>query len=317
MRAATRWVRSAIAGAGGVLVLVALTSCYGLRPAVTPMRTLELAKAEGNGCLLVLLPGRGDGAEDFLRNDFAKIAAANGIVADVVAVDAHMGYYRERSLAERLHEDVIVPARSRGQRVWLAGISLGGLGSLLYMAQYPGEVEGAVLLSPYLGEGAVIDEIEAAGRLAAWSGAALDLENDRPPAGDELWRRLWTFLRQTLAEPGDPPLYLAFGRQDRLLRTDRLLARELPPDHVVVREGGHDWGAWTPLWRDLTARGIPAARDPSETHGKEVWQAQPLKESRRCVSPLLRILALASILPKLIKNQARGVYGSADLEDPG
>jgi pimeloyl-ACP methyl ester carboxylesterase len=248
-------------GAAVVAVAVLATGgCYGLRPAVAPMPTLRLAEGNhGGDCLVVLLPGRGDGAEDFLRNDFALVAAHNGVAADVVAAEAHMGYFREHSFADRLHEDVVAPARARGQRVWLAGISLGGLGSLLYMAQYPGEIEGAVLLSPFLGDGAVLDEIEAAGRLADWPGAPLELDDDRPPEGQEVWRRLWTSLRQTTGgDAGPPPLWLAYGTGDRLARSNRLLARELPPARVLTTAGGHDWPTWTRLWNLLTERGIPA-----------------------------------------------------------
>ena len=236
---------------------VLLTGCYGLRPAVAPMPTLPLAQGQqGADCLVVLLPGRGDGAEDFLLNDFARIAADGGVAADVVAAEAHMGYYRARSLADRLHRDVVAPARARGQRVWLAGISLGGLGSLLYLAQYPGEIEGVVVLSPFLGDGVVLDEIEAAGRLAAWEGAARDLDEGREPEGQEVWRRLWTHLRQVTGG-GATPLYLAYGTGDRLARSNRLLDRELPAGHVFTAEGGHDWQTWTTLWRQVTGSGIP------------------------------------------------------------
>jgi len=247
--------------AGLLLLLAGLSACYGLRPAVVPLHTLPLAES-GSDCLVVLLPGRGDAAEDFRRADFAAIAAAHGVAADVVAVDAHMGYYRERTVTERLHDDVVAPALARGQRVWLVGISLGGLGALLYTADHPGEVEGVVLLSPFLGKGAVLDEVEAAGRLADWTGASDPVPGERPQ-GDELWRRLWTLVRRlTGDDPAAPDLVLAYGRDDRLARSLGLLARELPPDHVLRTAGGHDWATWTGLWQQLTARGIPACAPP-------------------------------------------------------
>lgn len=244
----------------GLLVALAAGGCFALRPATAPLDTLTLAENVSADCLVVLLPGRGDSPQRYLENDFAAIAAGHGIDAEILAVDAHLGYYRNQSVADRLRDDVVRPARERGQRVWLSGISLGGLGSLLYMARNPGEIEGAVLLSPFLGKGRVLDEIEAAGSLAAWTPPEIDPATAAPPQGDEVWERLWAFLRQSLANPDAPPIYLAYGTNDRLSRSHQLLARELPADRVFEIEGGHDWGTWVPLWEELTKAGVPGCR---------------------------------------------------------
>ena len=34
-------------------------------------------------------------------------------LSDLLAADAHFAYYRKRTLIERLHEDVVVPAKSK------------------------------------------------------------------------------------------------------------------------------------------------------------------------------------------------------------
>jgi len=237
---------------------VFLSGCFGLRPTSVPVESLTLAESPSADCLLVLMPGRGDRPQRYAENDFARIALANGAEADVVALDTHLGYYRDKSVADRLDEDVVAPALERGQKVWLGGISLGGLGSLLYLARKRGEVEGVILLSPYLGEGKVLDEIEAAGSLAAWEPPQLDPAPDKPPEGQEVWQRLWIFLQQSLENPDSPPIYLAYGDDDRLARAHRLLARELPEAQVVVLEGGgHDWETWVPLWEELMAGTVP------------------------------------------------------------
>lgn len=231
-------------------------ACYGLRPTPEPMPSLQIAAGtRGDECLVLLLPGRGDGPADYQAAGFASLAATGGVAADLVAVDAHMGYYRDRSVVARLRQDFVAPALAEGRRVWLVGISLGGLGSLLYAAEHPEDVEGVVLLSPFLGTGEVLDEVEAAGELAAWEAG--------DGAARGLWFRLWERLqglaaRQGRPGSGAPLLYLAYGADDRLARGHRLLARELPPRQVFRVEGGHDWRTWKELWRRLTAAGVPA-----------------------------------------------------------
>jgi pimeloyl-ACP methyl ester carboxylesterase len=47
----------------------------------------------------------------------------------------------------------VLPARSAGYReIWIAGISMGGLGALSYAVKYPGHLDRVLLLAPYLGE---------------------------------------------------------------------------------------------------------------------------------------------------------------------
>ena len=54
---------------------------------------------------------------------------------------------------------MIAPARARGYAgVWLAGASMGGMGTLLYERSRPGELDGLVLLAPYLGDRGLLEE---------------------------------------------------------------------------------------------------------------------------------------------------------------
>jgi pimeloyl-ACP methyl ester carboxylesterase len=166
----------------------------------------------------------------------------------MVAVDAHLGYYYKRTIVDRLRQDVIAPARKRYDRIWLAGISLGGTGSLLYAAEHPEDVDGLVLLAPFLGEDKVIAEVEAAGGLQGW-------KTPEPLAADDFQRRLWFWLQGATRPPARIPIYLGWGRDDSFARANGLLARELPPDHVFTASGGHDWKAWTALWTDFVHTG--------------------------------------------------------------
>jgi len=201
-------------------------------------------------CLVVFLPGRGDEPEDFGRNRFPDVLRRAGSRCAMVGVDSHLGYFVEHSIVTRLHEDVIAPARTRGQDVWLVGISLGGLGALAYTREHPVAVKGLVLLSPYLGEDDVIREVQAAGGLAAWTPQGSPDETD--------FRSLWMFLKRVGArEPGLPPVWLGYGTREPFAVPDGLLAAVLPPDRVVTARGHHTWRTWRSLWEKVVNRRGP------------------------------------------------------------
>ena len=171
---------------------------------------------------------------------------------ELIAADAHLGYYLEggyRTLPLRLYQDVVLPAMARGrQKIWLVGTSLGAMGSLAYAKRYPETVAGVVLLGPYLGEEPILDEIERAGGLAAWS--------PTQSAGYEYEVHTWQWLKlvANAANPRRLEIYLAYGQRDRYAKVSHLLAAVLPSDHVLTdKEGEHDWSAWLALWRRLLA----------------------------------------------------------------
>lgn len=103
----------------GFLVALALvtTGCSFFRAPVIPLRTITLGSGDGGTCLAVLLPGRWDKPESLLKAGFAEAVEKRGSRLDLVAVDTHLGHYRDRSVVERLHLDVVAPARAAGQPV--------------------------------------------------------------------------------------------------------------------------------------------------------------------------------------------------------
>jgi pimeloyl-ACP methyl ester carboxylesterase len=193
------------------------------------------ATAAQSRTLLVLLPGRGDLGEDYTRHGFVARALAEPGV-DVVTVDAHFGYYADRTLRERLHEDVLAPARGRYEQIWLLGISMGGIGALLTAEKYPDDVDGIILIAPYLGRRRTIKAVMHAGGLANW----------QPPAKLAWDERLWAWMKST-----DTPIYLAYGTEDFGARAHAVLAAALPKDHVLTSPGEHAWTTWTPLFDRL------------------------------------------------------------------
>jgi len=240
----------------GVLLLTAALTASACVPALrstpSPIPTVRHhAGGDASDCLVVLLPGRGGGMHDFRKAGFLDAATEARVPADLLAVDAHFGYYRKRSLITRLQEDVVEPARAGGtDRLWLVGVSMGGMSSLLYSRARPADVAGMVLFSPYLGEGEVIDEIRRAGGLRAWTPPdAVELETD-------FERALWQWLKWNDASDHGIPIYLGYAAQEEFASANELLADVLPSERLVVRDGGHTWTTWTPIWKRFVESGI-------------------------------------------------------------
>jgi pimeloyl-ACP methyl ester carboxylesterase len=226
------------------VTLAFMSGCALIYPTAVPMRTHAYPAPATVGperALLVLLPGRGDDADVFAQNGFIDDVRASGAPVDIVTVDAHLGYYLRSTVTERVWTDVIAPARARGyQHIWMAGVSMGGLGSLALAQDHPRAIEGLVLIAPYLGTDQVIAGIAKQGSAARWS--ATD-PTDR-------YQQLWTWLKKAADPSADlPQIALAFGSSDRLSAAHRLLAGLLRPEQVTEIPGDHNWTTWKKLWR--------------------------------------------------------------------
>jgi pimeloyl-ACP methyl ester carboxylesterase len=196
-------------------------------------------------CLIVLLPGIGDEADDFRKKGFLDIIRNTGLSADVISTNATFGYYLRGMMPERMFEDVIAPAkRARSyEQTWLVGVSMGGLGALLSAQHHGGELSGLIAIAPYLGRDKVLDAIRDAGGLDAWVPPP-----KATPTMDNYDAQLWRFLKAALSgQEASPPIYVGWGKEDRLREADALLAAKLPKEHVFTTEGGHDWGPWRTL----------------------------------------------------------------------
>lgn len=202
--------------------------------------------------LLVLLPGAHMTPAEMQAEGLFDAVRQRRLAVDVVAAGAKLDHIYDGSLLQRLRDELIAPYRARGyQRVWLAGISLGGFAAMAYALHHPGEVEGVITLAPYLGRRALLQEIEAAGGPSHWR----DTQVPRP---DDMDQRLWRWLARRPAEA--PPLFMGYGTEDRFAAGHRLLAQTLPAAHVRSTPGGHDWAPWRRLWAEwLDAGLLPAA----------------------------------------------------------
>ncbi len=190
---------------------------------------------------MVWLPGAYHAAQDFLTAGFAEAVRARQLDLDLIFVDMELAHVGDRGVLARLRSDIVLPALAAGIKLWMGGISLGGLIALDYAASYPTELAGLCLLAPYLGNRILAAEIVQARGLAAWQPGEL-AETDEE-------RRIWRYIKSRRA--GARPLYLGYGAGDRFSAAHELLADTLPANAVNVIAGGHDWATWFKLWENF------------------------------------------------------------------
>jgi pimeloyl-ACP methyl ester carboxylesterase len=225
-----------LAVTAGVLLV---SGCVYTQPVELPMGGEYFHYRDSNTTLVLLLHGLGGSAANFSRNGTVEQILDCNPRVNVYGADSHFGYYRERIISARLREDVIQPALDAGvTRVWLLGVSLGGLGSLAYRLDYPEEVAGIVLMAPYLGEW---DELEA--YIADPASSNSDFV--------EIWRGLESMATQ------ERLVTLAYGEGDSMYRQHRWAASLLAAEQVVSMPGNHRWSVWRQLWpRALQRSGL-------------------------------------------------------------
>lgn len=226
-----------------------------------PMPVIELPAAGPSRTLVVMLPGAGSAARDFVTEGFVPLLQARGHPVHVALPEAGLGYYVWETVLQRLHEDVLQPAFGRGWQVWLVGISLGGFGALACAMRFGAQLQGVLAMAPWLGARALQRDIVAAGGPLFWRAQQASLA----AAASELDRELWLWLAAGGAVGARPPIYLSYGRDDRLAGSIGALATLLPPTQVQAVAGDHDWPTWRLLWQQWLARGLlhtePGATD--------------------------------------------------------
>lgn len=212
--------------------------------AAIPIPVLEYGRmdASENKHLLVLLRGLGGSSEDFHEHGLIQEIRTRRLPFDISVPDAHFGYYRSRTLEQRLKMDVIQPARRKGYRqIWLAGFSMGGLGSLFYLKRYQNDVDGVILVSPFMGWDPILDEIEASGGIHHWT----------PKRESDNWQHLiWGWVKNYIDAPeAYPPIYLGYGSQDGMTgKGPALLSAALPKERVFAVTGRHDYKTFISIW---------------------------------------------------------------------
>ncbi len=226
-----------------VILLITGAGCRQHTATVPVAQTWETSTDPAE-ILIVFLPGIRDNKEDFVEKGMFSRLQQSALNIDMVSVDLNVAYLQSGTMIERLQEDIIEPAHRQGyKKIWLAGISLGGLNSLLYMKSHPEDVCGIILLSPFLGDKKVRKEILSAGGIDHWQGTKDE--------GTTLWRWLKTARLQNV--------YLGSGQDDRFLPLQQQLASLLPENNVLFINGGHRWPVWQDLWENFVSRMVPGS----------------------------------------------------------
>ena len=236
---------------GGLVLSTTLVGCAQNRSTTIPMHQLNDLSgcAAKDSALVVLLPGAYSKPDEFVQEGFVAALRERGSAVDVAMVDAHLGYFTDRTVLQRLRGDVVMPARAVGYRsVWLVGISLGGFAALGYAARYGSDIAGVFAIAPFPGTLALRREIVNAGGPRAWQQAA-------GPPGADLERDMWGWLAGD-SEGRQPPVYLGHGSDDRFAKGLQLMATTVPPGHASTVPGGHDWAPWRALWNGWLERGL-------------------------------------------------------------
>ena len=236
------FMKISMTGFSLVLAILLLFSCS----TNAPLKTLyyKTDKYASQKSMIIFLRGRGGSHEDFASEGLINDIIIRKLPFDMAAPNAHFGYYAGETLVPRLKADIIEPARTKGyETFWLVGFSMGGLGALMYTRQYPADVEGVCVISPFLGYDKFISEIADAGGVRQWDPGEYDPDND--------WQRmLWHWLKQQAeGEHPLPRLYLGYGADDSFAKSNRFLGDLLPRDHVFTTSGGHTPKTMKKLWR--------------------------------------------------------------------
>lgn len=236
--------------APAVALLVAACGPLGDPSQPIPVTTIA-AKDQRAQRLVVVLPGRGDDLAALRDSGMVEAIQGAWPDAEVVLAELAIRYYMDGAAPRRLHEEVIAPARQRGYReIWLAGASLGGMGVVLHDRAYPGTVDGMILLAPFLGERAILEEVSNAGGVQQWQAG------QEQPINEDNWQReLWRHVQSWSRNPDRARnVWLAYGDRDRLRDAMPLLTPALNPQQVLVRGGGHDWTVWAPGTGEILKR---------------------------------------------------------------
>ena len=201
----------------------------------------------GNRDMLVILPGAKDRPQDFVDHGFIHAIRERNLPIDVAAVDAHVDYYLEGNVIEKLRHAVSLIQEKKYRRIWILGVSIGGLGALSFARAYPLEIEGVILLAPFLGVRGTIAEVVRAGGLNNWVPGNIEPDDNE--------RDLLAWLKTyPSSEVQFPRIFLGYGTEDRYAPASELLAERLPQEQVLAMKGGHDWQTWRALWNGLLDR---------------------------------------------------------------
>ena len=228
-----------------ILLIAATQGCAYFRDTDSPVSWAHYkTSSEKTKNLIVFLPGIRNDMYSFEKAGFFENIDQYHPEFDVITVNVHLGHYLHGVMVKQLHKNVIQSAKAMGyERIVLAGISLGGYGSLWYNHEHGNEIKGIMLFSPYLGDKNIIDTIKLKGGVNNWK---MTSRLEDANFGEKVWHWIYDDISGKKSNT-----LLVYGQDDRYVEAERLLATYLPESQVIESVGSHDWVTWRALWFEL------------------------------------------------------------------
>ena len=219
-----------------------LLSCSLIFETNKPLSLLWDKAEKKSDKLIIFVPGLTDSVDKFKRESFLSDAREAGIKADMVAISINVGHLAERVMIPRIRKDVFRLIRNDGYKnIWIVGVSIGGLSTLVYLQHHEEDLCGVVVLAPFLADDRVIEEVRKFGSIKKW---IPEVEKSKDSI-DEQINSLWSWLA---GKSDFSNIYLGYGKQDRYIEGSQLLETFLEPSHVVSMDGEHDWVTGRKIW---------------------------------------------------------------------
>ncbi|ODB92365.1 hypothetical protein A3194_08225 [Candidatus Thiodiazotropha endoloripes] len=227
------------------LISILLSACSIFGPVPDRMgQELVAGSQQKREILIIVLPGIFSDAEDMRKRGVPEAIHRGWPEPDILMADLTIKYYRKGLATKHLHDEIVAPARQQGySEIWLAGGSMGGMGTLMYEWQHPGTLDGLVLISPYMGGGDVTDSIRQSGGLRSWDSG----ERNEVMVSDNYDRLIWQMAQDWIGDESKlQRVWLMCGEGDRLYPDVELLGAILPEDRYFPAPGDHSWDYWIP-----------------------------------------------------------------------
>ena len=232
-----------------LLSIFVLIGCGSNGDSSVPLTTQKILSGTKTSNLLIMFPGINSSGSDFIDFGFIEPFQEKYNNVDIILVDTRLAYVEAGNISERIQNEIIVPAYAKGyDNIWLVGVSLGGFSSLLYNRDFAENVNGIVLIAPYLGDLYSVSDLIDHPSPKKWS---LDNKNSTDRS-IRFWRYLLTLTKPNKDNELKTDLFIAYGDKDRSSQLHQLLASQIKKENVYINEdGGHNWISWKPLWINM------------------------------------------------------------------
>lgn len=228
-----------------VLVLIC-TSCSFNLDVNKPVEMIWDKTGKKVDSVIIFLPGLLDTAKIFEEEQFFSTARKAGITADMVAASINIRHLIEGMMIERIEKDIFRYLNNEGYKnIWLVGMSLGALNSLLFYQKYAKNICGVVMLAPFIADEDLTKELQQAGRIDKW----VPKPTENKKVLKQKLQYLWQWLQQQESQNNLNQLYLGYGKEDKYKDSITLLQNILDKKNVIVVEGNHDWVTGRKIWQ--------------------------------------------------------------------